>query len=475
MEPKIDFNFYEQPSTISYFDAIYSQLQTDLASEGADTTFTAPSLAHFTARFQQFQQDALGKAAAAAARQDNTSALPARIPSRFFRVESLSSTSPLYTILKAAYSFQSDKDISDWQFDVPEEKDLYLELVRYIKDRLVQAGQYRVPVICFDAGVDAKKKEELEPLVKALGGMTFSLAFLYTEAHVPSLGNVTDASADATHIVYNDESPEAKEGDQRPYRVLSKNNDKVYVHYQHLPDSYNAWIDANDQQPSPQEDKDDSYPLHVNATWVRDSYTYNEWANPADYSCADKVKAGTKRPVDDTTIDSPAKKSRMPDENSNKPTQQPQQQNGDGQALMEASDDTLELLDKQQQEEAARKYISVQTHEIIIPSYAAWFDMSVINDIERRSLPEFFNSRNRSKTPSVYKEYRDFMVNTYRLNPLEYLTVTACRRNMTGDVCAIIRVHAFLEQWGLINYQVSHYLRTKKKRRSLNPCAPGGP
>ena len=74
--------------------------------------------------------------------------------------------------------------------------------------------------------------------------------------------------------------------------------------------------------------------------------------------------------------------------------------------------------------------------------------------IEVRSLPEFFNGKNKSKTRAVYKEYRDFMVNTYRLNPSEYLTVTACRRNLAGDVCAIIRVHAFLEQWGLINYQV---------------------
>ena len=40
------------------------------------------------------------------------------------------------------------------------------------------------------------------------------------------------------------------------------------------------------------------------------------------------------------------------------------------------------------------------------------------------------------------------------MNPTEYLTSTACRRNLAGDVCAIMRVHAFLEQWGLINYQV---------------------
>ena len=109
---------------------------------------------------------------------------------------------------------------------------------------------------------------------------------------------------------------------------------------------------------------------------------------------------------------------------------------------------------RQKLEEQARKYLAAQTHEVIIPSYSAWFDMSKIHPVERRALPEFFNSRNRSKTPAIYKDYRDFMINTYRLRPSEYLTVTACRRNLAGDVCAIMRVHAFLEQWGLVNYQV---------------------
>jgi hypothetical protein len=102
----------------------------------------------------------------------------------------------------------------------------------------------------------------------------------------------------------------------------------------------------------------------------------------------------------------------------------------------------------------ARRYLAAQTHPVIIPSYATWFSLAVIHPLERRSLPEFFNSKNRSKTPSIYKDYRDFMIHTYRLNPSEYLTVTACRRNLAGDVCAVMRVHAFLEQWGLINYQV---------------------
>ena len=135
---------------------------------------------------------------------------------------------------------------------------------------------------------------------------------------------------------------------------------------------------------------------------------------------------------------------------------------------------------------AATKVLTQQSQEIVIPSYSAWFDMSSIGDVERKALPEFFNGKNKSKTPGVYKDYRDFMINTYRLNPSEYLTVTACRRNLAGDVCAIVRVHAVLEQWGLINYQVDpdtrpsavgpaftgHFRVTADTPRGLEPLFP---
>ncbi|KAK6405959.1 SWI/SNF and RSC complex subunit Ssr2 [Elasticomyces elasticus] len=135
---------------------------------------------------------------------------------------------------------------------------------------------------------------------------------------------------------------------------------------------------------------------------------------------------------------------------------------------------------------SARQHLIQQNHAIILPSYSTWFDMHAIHNIERKALPEFFNNRNRSKTPAVYKDYRDFMVNTYRLNPAEYLTVTACRRNLAGDVCAIMRVHAFMEQWGLINYQIDpetrpsnigppftgHFRITADTPRGLQPFQP---
>ncbi|KAI4131261.1 MAG: hypothetical protein LQ341_006373 [Variospora aurantia] len=137
----------------------------------------------------------------------------------------------------------------------------------------------------------------------------------------------------------------------------------------------------------------------------------------------------------------------LPKPNASPPKDDVQQPVGD------ASDEQLGQT-KAAQEASARSHLVQQTYSIILPSYSTWFDMHKIHEQERRALPEFFNHRNRSKTEAVYKDYRDFMINTYRLNPAEYLTVTACRRNLAGDVCSIMRVHAFLEQWGLINYQI---------------------
>ncbi|KAJ9489635.1 hypothetical protein VN97_g3648 [Penicillium thymicola] len=163
----------------------------------------------------------------------------------------------------------------------------------------------------------------------------------------------------------------------------------------------------------------------------------------------------------------------------------PQVEGADG--LEDAVGEEQPAPSKSSLEAAAREQLVTQTHAIILPSYATWFDMNTINPIERKALAEFFNGRNRSKTPATYKDYRDFMINTYRLNPIEYLTVTACRRNLAGDVCAIMRVHSFLEQWGLINYQVDpqtrpsnigppftgHFRVIADTPRGLQPFQPG--
>lgn len=245
---------------------------------------------------------------------------------------------------------------------------------------------------------------------------------------VSIIGEIVNNIVDATFIVSNEE--QNIDRFHKHWRILSQiDDDQALVHWIGLPDSYNTKVSIQDCAEEKQETveiakEQQRAPWNVRVTWIEDSARYNEWMSPLDYAIADKQNV------------QPPKRKREKEENV-----------VDESANKKAKTPTVEDM--------ARQYMPVQQHEVIVPSYSAWFDLSTIHVIETRGLPEFFNNKNKSKNPTIYKEYRNFMVNTYRLNPLEYLTVTACRRNMTGDVCAIIRVHAFLEQWGLINYQVS--------------------
>ena len=161
--------------------------------------------------------------------------------------------------------------------------------------------------------------------------------------------------------------------------------------------------------------------------------------------------------ISDNPLDAPDEEMAGTGEETKQEAGSPDKDGADGRTSPQPADvaaDGQPAQSKAGLESSARSHLAEQRYSIVLPSYSTWFDMKTIHTLEKKAMPEFFNNRNRSKTPAVYKDYRDFMINTYRLNPAEYLTVTACRRNLAGDVCAIMRVHAFLEQWGLINYQV---------------------
>jgi len=104
----------------------------------------------------------------------------------------------------------------------------------------------------------------------------------------------------------------------------------------------------------------------------------------------------------------------------------------------------------------------IRKYPLVLPSCAQWFDLNKIHEIEQKALPEFFCGKFPSKSPQIYKEYRNFIVKLYRSNPYGYLSATTCRRHLAGDVCGIIRIHAFLEHWGIINFSVDPYLKPHK-------------
>lgn len=123
----------------------------------------------------------------------------------------------------------------------------------------------------------------------------------------------------------------------------------------------------------------------------------------------------------------------------------------------------------QKLEDKAARFLAKQAHPVIIPSFSLWFQFNEIHEIEKRSLPDFFNESSRFKCPKTYKDVRNFMINTYRLSPYEYLTVTAARRNIALDVASIVKIHKFLEEWGLINYQID----PRSKPSLLGPAFTG--
>lgn len=94
-----------------------------------------------------------------------------------------------------------------------------------------------------------------------------------------------------------------------------------------------------------------------------------------------------------------------------------------------------------------------------IPSYSAWFSLDSIHEIEKKAFPEFFSVSTSESDPSSslgtsYSHTRNFIIQTWRStgSPLVYTSITAVRRHLSMDVASILKIHSFLERWGLINW-----------------------
>ncbi|CAA0831763.1 SWI/SNF complex subunit SWI3A [Striga hermonthica] len=90
-----------------------------------------------------------------------------------------------------------------------------------------------------------------------------------------------------------------------------------------------------------------------------------------------------------------------------------------------------------------------------IPSYSSWFAWNNIHEVERFSLREFFDGSTVTRSPRIYKEYRDFIISKYREDPSRRLTFTDVRKSLVGDVSILLKVFTFLEKWGLINFNAA--------------------
>jgi hypothetical protein len=87
-------------------------------------------------------------------------------------------------------------------------------------------------------------------------------------------------------------------------------------------------------------------------------------------------------------------------------------------------------------------------------SVPGWFKADSVSSVELRYLPEFFDASSRIRSPSSYMSIRSYICNLYAQNTSIYLSATECRRKIAGDAGSIMRIHNFLDSFGVINYAV---------------------
>ncbi|XP_036949883.1 SWI/SNF complex subunit SMARCC1b [Acanthopagrus latus] len=444
----------------------------------------APScqaLSAVTVQLLQFQEDAFG-------RQASSPALT-KLPSKCFL--DLQPGGGLCHILGTAYKFKAEQGWRRFDLQNPSRTERNVEMFGAVERALIQNNCMSQPVVYLDPVLDQELASRLTAII------------------TKHQGNLTEDRTLATHHIYPSLASSEEDEWMRPVMRKDKH---VLVHWGMHPDSYDSWLSSSDVEGEVEEPPQSEKPWRVHAGWVLDTDVFNEWMNEEDY-CVDErnVPIILRRRIhlrdEQDSKSTPSKKRRRspsppsegrkkgkkgrrrgqqeeePEEDLTKdmedPTPVPNMEEVILPKIVNLKKDsentpvkggTMADLDEQEDDFPGREdeegraelprlsegedHITEQTHHIIIPSYTSWFNYNSTHSIEKRALPEFFNGKNKSKSPEIYLAYRNFMIDTYRLNPQEYLSSTSCRRNLTGDVCAVMRVHAFLEQWGLINYQV---------------------
>uniref|UniRef100_A0A8C4NSR2 SWI/SNF related BAF chromatin remodeling complex subunit C1b n=1 Tax=Dicentrarchus labrax TaxID=13489 RepID=A0A8C4NSR2_DICLA len=438
----------------------------------------APScqaLAAVTLQLLQFQEDAFGRQAASPALT--------KLPAQCFL--DLRPGGGLCHIIGTAYKFKAEQGWRRFDLQNPSRTERNVEMFGTIEKALIQNNSMSLPVVYLDPTLDQE------------------LASRLTDIITKRQGTLTVDRTLASHHIYP--SPASTEEDDWMRPVMRKDK-HVLVHWGMHPDSYDSWLSSSDVEGEVEEPPHSEKPWRVHAGWVLDTDVFNEWMNEEDYFNDAKNSSSTLHPVSQDSKSTPSKKRRRspsppssegrkkgkkgrrrgpqeeePEEDLTKdmedPTPVPNMEEVILPKIVNLKKDsentpvkggTMADLDEPEDDFPGRvnmmsffsiRILQKDVHAVFVVTFtldlSSFLSMySSIHSIEKRALPEFFNGKNKSKSPEIYLAYRNFMIDTYRLNPQEYLSSTSCRRNLTGDVCAVMRVHAFLEQWGLINYQV---------------------
>uniref|UniRef100_A0A8C0LQ60 SWI/SNF related BAF chromatin remodeling complex subunit C2 n=1 Tax=Canis lupus dingo TaxID=286419 RepID=A0A8C0LQ60_CANLU len=487
--------YYEAADTVTQFDNVRLWLGKNYKKYIQAEPPTNKSLSSLVVQLLQFQEEVFGK---------HVSNAPlTKLPIKCFL--DFKAGGSLCHILAAAYKFKSDQGWRRYDFQNPSRMDRNVEMFMTIEKSLVQNNCLSRPNIFLCPEIEPKLLGKLKDIIKRHQGTVTEDKNNASHVVYPVPGNLEEEEwvrpvmkRDKQVLLHWGYYPDSYDTWIPASEIEASVEDaptpekprKVHAKWILDTDTFNEWMNEEDYEVN-----DDKSP--VSRRKKISAKTLTDEVNSPDSDRRDKKGGNYKKrkrsPSPSPTPEAKKKNAKKgpstPYTKSKRGHREEEQEDltkdmdepspvpnveevtlpktGTMTDLDEQEDESMETTGKDEDENSMgnkgeqtknpdlhEDNVTEQTHHIIIPSYAAWFDYNSVHAIERRALPEFFNGKNKSKTPEIYLAYRNFMIDTYRLNPQEYLTSTACRRNLAGDVCAIMRVHAFLEQWGLINYQV---------------------
>lgn len=308
-------------------------------------------------------------------------------------------------------------------------------------------------------------------------------------------GLVVDSIEGASHIIEPDDVIDSLSGKNSDgylrivSEVSSENTSEVEIHWIFYPDSYDEIIDRVDingdstnclqlQAIEPKEKKI----WRICPRYILDCDVFNEWGSEVDYEneAANIIEGegntnnGTKRrfmalkmKVKDaeSSSDSMNVVDEMIAVNSESVGEDDSENVAN--ASVDPSSSATSILGTRKKTDGDDKVAD----PLILPSgksrkssrksfhsqvkAPAWFSTESVNFLELKNLPEFFSVKDGgSKTTEEYMKLRNTIVTLYSASQNVYLSATECRKRIPGDVCVILKVHSFLDSFGVINFNV---------------------
>uniref|UniRef100_A0A8C1K1G4 SWI/SNF related, matrix associated, actin dependent regulator of chromatin, subfamily c, member 1b n=1 Tax=Cyprinus carpio TaxID=7962 RepID=A0A8C1K1G4_CYPCA len=435
--------FWESPEIISQLETVRIWIGKHYKKYVQTDAPSSKSLSGLVIQLLQFQEDSFGR------RANNPSFT--KLPAKCF--QDLRPGGALCHILGSVYKFKTEQGWRRFDLQNPSRMDRNVEMFLSVEKALTQNNLLSRPVVYLSPDLEQKQALKLKDIV------------------VGHQGTVTEEKSQASHQIY----PSPSTADEEWLRPVMRLDRQVMVHWGMCPDSYDSLISASDVAGEVEEPPNPDRCRKVNAKWVLDTDTYNEWMNEEDYEIDENGNSMSfrRRIYQSTEEQKPGKKRRR---SPSPPSSEPKKKGGKkssgvykrrgqpeeaepeedltkdmedptpvpnmeevilpknvnlkkdsentpvkGGIMTDLDDQEEDLLSGVRDEEEQREFgrgmegeesATEQTHHIIVPTYASWFDYNCIHQIERRIS-----------------------------------CIPRC-------VCTYKVVHSFLEQWGLINYQV---------------------